>query len=44
MLCYVGSVDFSETQHGVRGPSSVVRDRTRFAEKKAFCTKNGENG
>ena len=37
-----GSLVFSETQHGVRGPC-VVCDRARFFEKKS-CPKNGENG
>ena len=40
----IGSLVFSETQHGVRGPCLVVRDRAGFFLKKSFCPKNGENG
>ena len=39
----IGSLVFSETQHGVRGLCVVVRDRTGF-KKTFFCLKNGENG
>ena len=40
----VGSLVFSETQHGVRDPCGVVRDRAGFFEEKKCCCKNGENG
>ena len=40
---WIGSLVFSETQHGVRGPCNNVRDRARFL-KKYFCSQNGENG
>ena len=40
----IGLLVFSETQHGVRGPCLVVRDRAGFFLKKSFCPKNGENG
>ena len=35
----IGSLVFSETQHGVRGPCAV-RGRARSFEKKSFCHKN----
>ena len=35
---------FTETQHGVRGPCIVVRDRFEFFEKKLFAPKKGEIG
>ena len=38
-----GSLVFSETQHGVKGPCVAVRDSQIFW-KKYFCPKNGENG
>ena len=34
----IGSLVFSETQHGVRGPCAV-HGRARFFEKKIFATK-----
>ena len=40
----IGSLVFSETQHGVRGPCLVACDRAGFFLKKSFCPKNGENG
>ena len=40
----IGSLVFSETQHGVRGPCLVVHDRARFFLKKSFFPKNEENG
>ena len=38
----IGSLVFSGTQHGVRGPCGVVHDRARFLEN-MFCAKNREN-
>ena len=35
------SLVFSETQHGVRGPCDLVRDRAGFFEKKNLCPKSG---
>ena len=35
----IGSLVFSETQHGVRGPCAV-HGRARFFEKNIFATKN----
>ena len=35
---------FPETQHDVRGPCGVVRDRARFFWGKKKCPQNGENG
>ena len=38
----IGSLVFSETQHGIRGPCVVVRDRARFFENKFFSQKWGK--
>ena len=38
----IGSLVFSETQHGVRGPCLVVHDRSGFFSKKIFVPKLGE--
>ena len=38
----IGSLFFSETQHGVRGPCVVVRDRARFFEKNIFAPTMGK--
>ena len=38
----IGSLVFSETQHGVRGQCIVVCDRTRFFEKNIFAQKIGQ--
>ena len=44
----IGSLDFSETQHGVRYSYSVVRDRAAYLGKYSLpqkwgkCTKNSE--
>ena len=40
----IGSLVFSETQHGVRGPCLVVRDRARFFRKNLFAPKMGKMG
>ena len=40
----IGSLVFSETQHGVRGPCVVVRDGARFSEKNLFAQKVGKMG
>ena len=39
----IGSLVFSESQDGVRGPCVVVHDSQIFC-KKIFCPKNGVNG
>ena len=39
----IGSLVFSETQYGVRGPCVVVLDRARFFEKNLFGQKMGKN-
>ena len=39
-----GSMVFSETQHNVRGPCLVVRDRAGFLLKKIFARKMGKMG
>ena len=39
----IGSLLFSATLHGVRGPCNVVYDRARFFENHVFCPKNEEN-
>ena len=40
----IGSLVFSENQHGVRGPCLVVVDRAGFFLKKSFCPENWEMG
>ena len=39
----IGSLVFSEIQHGVRSPCGVVRDRARFFGEKVFTPKMGQN-
>ena len=38
----IGSLDFSETQHGVRCPYGVVRDRAAYLGKHSLSQKWGE--
>ena len=40
----IGSLVFSETQHGVRGPCVVVRERARMFEKHFFAQNMGKMG
>ena len=40
----IGSLVFSETWHGVRGPYIVVRDRAGFFEKNPHRAKRTKNG
>ena len=40
----IGSLVFSESQHGVRGPCVVERDRARFFENNIFAQKIGKMG
>ena len=39
----IGSLVFSHTQHGARGPYDVVFDRAEFFEKKYFSSKYGKS-
>ena len=41
---WIGSLVFSETQHGVRGPCLVVHDRAGFFLKNLFAPKMGKTG
>ena len=38
----IGSLVFSGTQHGVRGPCGAVYDRRRFFENHVLCPKWGK--
>ena len=40
----ISSLVFSETEHGVRGPYLVVRDRAGFFKKNLFAPKMGKMG